>query len=213
MAALIAFNPYSTLSSDNSFFTQTQGMVQGVAWDDPTARMWLAEGMLASTETLPMWGGVPIGEQITLAGTGPQALGPNIVRATSAATTTGFSVFNQMGHMVITPGATVPLAGSLNSVGYYRLGTNQRIVVQADPHLVSTLVSAGTDLINGPANTAPTLYWNTTSYWITDQSSGGWALPTSLRILMVNTNSKVVSYNSGTGAVTWTTGDAALLLI
>lgn len=207
MTATISFNPYTTLSPSNTFLLETQGYVEGLPYDDTVARLWLMEGMLASTETLPMWGGQPVGEQINVAGSGADALGPTLVRAISQATVTGFSTFMQMMHMVITPGGTVPLAGSNNSVGFFRLGTNQRLAVQLDPALVTTVTGAG-DLVNALA-----LYWDPTNHRVTLTTSGNFALPTSVRLLSINTNSKIVNYNSGTGAVTWTAGNAGILLI
>jgi hypothetical protein len=207
MSGSITFNPYATTSPANSFLLQTQGYVQGLALDDPSARMWLAGGTLATTETVTMWGGVPIEEIVNNAGAGGEGLGPVVKRSVSQATVTGFSVFNQASSMVITPGNTVPLAGTGNFVAFYRLGTNQRIAIKVDPALVATLSS--TSSVAGLA-----LYWDVTNYRVTLTTTGGnWALPTSVRLLSVNTNSKIVSYDSGTGVASWTTGDAAILLV
>lgn len=206
MSGTVNFNPYTTTTPQNTFLLESQGYIQGVATDDPVAYEWLAGGVLASTETLPMWGGVPIEELVNIAGTNADALGGNVKRATSQATVTGWSVFNQAGHMVITPGNTVPLAGVLNGVHFYRAATNQRVAVQADPALAAA--------VSGNSITASALYWDVTNYRVTTTTTGGnFALPTSVRLLSINSNSKIVSYNSGTGAVTWTTGSAALLLI
>lgn len=208
MAATVSFNPYGTSSPASTFILETQGYVEGLPYDDTVARLWLMEGLLASTETLPMWGGQPISEQINVAGANADALGPTLTRATTQASVTGFSTFLQMMHMVITPGGnTVPLAGSLNSVGFFRLGTNQRLAVQLDPALVTTITGSG-DLVNVSG-----LYWSVANHYVTFTTTSNFALPTSVRLLSINTNSKIVNYNSGTGAVTWTTGNAGLLLI
>jgi hypothetical protein len=37
-------------------------LIQGVALDDPANRFNLASGTVASTETKPMWGGLPVAE-------------------------------------------------------------------------------------------------------------------------------------------------------
>lgn len=212
MAATVSFNPYSTSSPASTFLLETQGYVEGIPYDDTVARLWLMEGMLASSETLPMWGGQPITEQINVAGTNADGLGPQITRATAqsgAGGVTGFSTFAQMMHMVITPGGnTVPLAGSLNSVGFFRLGSNQRLAVQLDPALVSTLTGA-----DQPIAPTTALYWSPTNHYVTFTTSSNFALPASIRLLSINSNSKIVNYNSGTGAVTWTTGNAGILLI
>ena len=60
MVANIAFNPNITTVSAGMFNTSSVGLVQGTAYPDPAIRYKLAGGTLASTETLPMWGGVGI---------------------------------------------------------------------------------------------------------------------------------------------------------
>jgi hypothetical protein len=207
LTALIQFNPYTTTSPSNPFLLQTQGYVEGMPYDDTVSRLWLMSGTLASTETLPMWGGVAIAEYINVAGSGADALGPSIVRATSSITPTGFSTFLSQMHMVITPGTTAPVAGSLNSVGFFRFGSNQRLAVKIDPSLVSTITGTPTLINNG----GTTLYWDTTNYRITTTSTSNAQLPSTVKILSINTNSKITSYSGG--VLSWTTGTAALILI
>lgn len=206
MSGTISFNPYATTTQNSGFLLQTQGLVQGVASDDPTSRMLLAGGTLNSGESIPMWGGVAVNEMINVANANADGLGPSLKRSTSQTTVTGFSVFNQASSMVIVPGNTVPLAGVGNYVSFYRLGSNARIAVQCDPAIVTALNSTD-EPINYEA-----LYWDVTNYRITLVTSGGnFALPTSIRLLSVNTNSKVVSWSSPNA--TWTAGDAAVILI
>lgn len=203
MSGTISVNPYATTSPYPNFQLATQGGVQGLPFDDTVARLWLKEGLLASTETLPMWGGVPVNIGINNSGAGPAGTGAPVARATSAATTNGWSTFYQMAHMVIVPGNSVPLIGVNASVGYFLNGTNIQLWVQVDPDLVAAAA--------GASITGLTLYWNTTDFWVTTSSSGGFALPTSYKLDMTNTNSKVVSWSSPNA--TWTSGDAALLII
>lgn len=201
----ITIQPYATNQPTDSFLLETQGYVQGMPLDDTASRLWLMGGNLASSASTPLWGGVPIEELINVTGTGADGLGPTVQASTSQATCTGFSTFAQMMHGVITPGATVPLYGPLNGVGFFRLGTNARLAVNCDPALAAALASAD-GAINSQA-----LYWSVADYWITLTTTSNWALPTSIRLLSVNTNSKVVTYNSGTGAATWGAGVAAIL--
>ena len=208
MSGNITFNPFLTTSPANSFLLESQGYVQGTAYDDPSVRMELMGGTLASTETVVMWGGVPVEELINVTGSGADGTGPSIKRATTATTTTGWSVYNQAGSMVIVPGPSAPIAAVGNYVAFFRNASNIRIAVQADPALVAALVASDGSI------SSQALYWDVTNYRITLTTSGGnWALPTSVRLLSVNTNSKVVSYDSGTGAVTWVAGDAAIILV
>jgi len=110
--------------------------------------------------------------------------------------------------MVIVPGNSAPVAGVGNGLLFYRYGTQARIAVQCDPALVAALVSADGSIVS------QALYWDVAAYRITLTTTGGnFALPTTQKLLGVQTNSKIISYNSGTGAVTWTTGDAAILLL
>jgi hypothetical protein len=141
-----AYNPFAQLSASGSFNTTWDGLMQGTAMADPSARNWLANGVLASTETLPMWGGVAISENIPPATSGSsnllQVLGGNIIRATNVTanapgTITGFSVFDQNPAMVNTPTSPVPTSGSGGQVNFYCFGTNARIAVACDPSLAS----------------------------------------------------------------------------
>jgi hypothetical protein len=144
--ATISFNPVLTTNATGSFNVQSDGYIQGQAMDDPSARYRLAGGILATTETLPMWGGVGITEYISPASaliTAPnQALGGNIKRAlndtaASSGELTGFSVFDQNYAAVTTPQSPVPLVGSGSTLNFYRLGSRARIAVAMDPALVS----------------------------------------------------------------------------
>jgi hypothetical protein len=205
MSGSISFNPYKTTVSQNSFVNPTQGFISGVALDDPSSKNWLMGGTLDTAETVVMWGGVPISEEINQLTNGSEGLGPAVKRATSQSNTTGFSVFNQAGSMVITPGNSVPVAAIGNYVSFYRLGTNARIVVACDTALVAALTAG--ELTNGAA-----IYWSVTNYNLTLTTSGSnFALPTSLRLLTVQTNSLIVTYSASTPS--WTTGDAAVIQI
>ena len=141
MVATISFNPWLTSNASGTFNITSDGYVQGTAMDDPPARNWLFGGVLATSETLPMWGGVGIAEHVPPAGTSLTSLGGNVTRATTltanqVGTLTGFSVFDQAHHMVNSPQSQVPLAATGMSVHFYRLGSNARIAVACDPSLI-----------------------------------------------------------------------------
>lgn len=147
MTASVSFNPYVQTSGNNGLFNTTStGFRQGTAMPDPAKRFALKAGILATTETLPMWGGVGIYADIpgspTGAMTGPRSpLGAIIGRAVSLTDTVkpllGFSVSDEAYGMITSPQSTVPLAGSGMQVNYYLLGSGARIAVQCDPIIVN----------------------------------------------------------------------------
>lgn len=138
------FSSYGTTYAAGSFNVSSTGYVQGMTQDQPSVRNMLSGGILAATETLPMWGGVAISEAIpgALGTAGPRSdLGGLITRATTLTATsanglTGFSVFDQNYAAVNTPGSPVPLVGTYGLVNFYRLGSGARIPVAIDPSLV-----------------------------------------------------------------------------
>ncbi len=136
MSSNISFNPLLTTNGLGSFSVQSDGYVQGIALDDPAIRNSLAGGVLLTTESLPMWGGVGIGEFLP-ASTSDGALGSGIGRALTLAGLTGFSVFNQAHNWVTSPQSQVPSAGAGMTVPFYRFGSGARIAVAIDPALVS----------------------------------------------------------------------------
>jgi hypothetical protein len=142
MTATLTFNPSVTTNALGSFNITTNGYMQGVAQDQPSVRNSLSGGFLAPTETLPMWGGVAIAENLaTPSVTTPnQALGNSIVRATSVASTvpiTGFSVFDQVHSAINSPQSPVPLIPSYGMVNFYRIGSRARIPVACDASLAT----------------------------------------------------------------------------
>lgn len=144
MVANLAYNYMPTVGAPGAFTIQTDGVVQGTQYDDPETRYSLRAGLLSQLETVPMWGGVLIYEQIPslAAGQPAEQLGNIVGRATtltktSATGASAFALFNQAHHMPITTQNAVPLAASGMSVNYQRLGSGARIAVACDPSLVS----------------------------------------------------------------------------
>jgi len=199
----ISFDPQLTTSSSNNFQVSTEGYVQGTTFDDTSSRMWLASGVVASSVTQPVWGGLLVTEDV--ATVDKNQLGNSLVLASAAGNVTGMTVFDQASNMIIVPGNSVQTAMSGMTVNYYRFGTNARIAVQ----VLSSLVAS---LEGGAIN--QTLYWDPALFQLTASgTSGAFALPATTKIVSLNSNSKIVSYNSGTGAVSWTTGNAAIIQI
>jgi hypothetical protein len=199
MANLINFNPVVTSQPQSSFLLQTEGWVQGAFFDDPSTKNWLAGGFIGSSVTVPIWPGMAISESIPSVNS--NQLGNEITVASSVATLSGFNVINRNYNAVITPGNNVQQLGPYMTCMYFRLGSNARIAVQCSSALV-------TDLEGGLTNQQ--VAWDFTNQLLIPYTTGT-ALP--VKVLGFSSNSKIVSYNSGTGAVTWTTGDAAIIQI
>jgi len=147
-------NPITTSVAAGTFGVQWEGGFQGTAQADPAARYALAGGVLDVNETLPMWGGVGIGEYIGGATGNPvNTMGSAIKRATTLANLMGFSTFDQAHGMVITQNSPVPLAVNGMQVNFYRFGSGIRLWLAAAANLsfaagtaVNTAVSW--DLVN-----------------------------------------------------------------
>lgn len=202
-------NLYQTNQPANSFLLQTAGYVQGLPHDDVVTRQFLSEGVLISSALFPMWGGIPLAENVNNAAALNEGLGPTVFAATTQGGVTGFSTFLSMMHMTIDPGVQVPLAGPTNGVGFFRLGTNTRLAVACDPALI-TSIAAGVEV------NSQSLFWDVTNLRITLSAAGGnFALPTSIRLLSTNTNSKIVSVAppATQSAPTWALGSAAIILL
>jgi hypothetical protein len=139
----VGFNPFVTTVGNAGLFSATSvGGRQGTAYADPSSVYRLRGGILAATETLPMWGGVAIYEDVPLGGVAqPSAtLGVTVGRAnglTGSKALAGFSVFSQNFAGVTTPQSPVPLNYPGGQVNSYALGSNARIWVKADQNLVS----------------------------------------------------------------------------
>ncbi len=200
--ANITFNPALMTNTQNSFQLQTQGWVQGLTADDPVARMYLMAGTVGSSVTQPIWGGFGIAANVGgLAASG--MANPTIVPATTSQIN-GFTVFDQAINMVQTPGNTVPVSVAGQSVAFYSFGSNARIPLPVASSVFSALE---TDPIG------VTLYWDTSALNITTTSNANTiALPSSVQVLAVDANSKSVSYNSGTGVVSWAFGQEMALI-
>lgn len=199
----INFNPALTSAPQNTFLQSTGGYVVGTYFDDPSTKNWLASGVIGSGVTQPVWGGMAITEEVALVNA--NALGNALVPATSAGNFTGFTVFNQANNMIIVPGNSVQQAVAGMTTNFFRVGSHARIAVAVLSSLVASLEGGA---VNQP------LFWDPALQQLTvTGTSGSFALPATTKILSFNSNSKIVSYNSSTGALTWATGNAAMIQI
>ena len=199
----ININPGIQTNFPGTFSVQSDGYIQGVYMDDPAVRYALAGGTLDTGETLPMWGGVAIGETIPNPANQDVSLGGIIARATDYTDLTGFTVFNQNGSAIVTPQSSVPLVAVGMNTNFFRLGSGARIAVKCDATLAAALI--GGDLINVAVS------WDFTNQQLVAFSTTALAC----KVLNVQAgNSKTVSYDSGTGFATWVTnGTCALIQI
>ncbi|TKI02733.1 hypothetical protein [Martelella alba] len=147
MANAPGMNPILTTNAAGSFSVQSNGLMQGMVFDDPETRYSLAAGILSTAETLPMWGGVGIFERIPADGQNP--LGPVVGRAASFAALAGFSVFNQAHNGITTPQSNVPMMAGGMSVSYHRLGSRQRLAVACSAALVAAAPNSATNFAVG----------------------------------------------------------------
>lgn len=204
MPANIAFNPYVQTTAAGMFNIESDGFIVGTAMPDPAARFALSGGWLATTETLPMFGGVGISEAI------PQerppvnradvSLGGIITRAADVAHLTGFSVFDQNYAAVNTPQSPVPSIGSGGLVNFYRLGSGARVALAIDP----TLITLEGTIITSQVS------WDFTNQKIVAFATT--ALP--VKVLQIKSSACMVPvYNSGTGLITWNYNGAAALCL
>jgi|SRR5271156_2120816 len=199
MVATIPYNPNVTVVGQGLFDDPSSvGGVQGTAMPDPATRYALRGGILAQSETIPMWGGCAIYENVPGAtGTPGAVLGPVVGRATAltgSKAIAGFSVFDQAYGMINSPQSPVPLAASGMQVMSYRLLSGARIWVQASPNLVN--------LRGGPIGAA--VSWDFSNqqlepYVSTTISSGTYATATTI---------SSGTYVAQTGVVTLTTNAA-----
>lgn len=195
----IAFNPWATTVASGLFLTTAAGLVAGTFFDDPAIRFQLAGGVLAASETLPMWGGVAIGEYIPTSGS--DVRGSQIKRATNEATLTGFAVFNQNGAAINSPQSPVPQTLSSGQVNFFRLGSGAKLALAIDPALISDDGAIITSQVS----------WDFTAQRIVAYDSVA-ALP--IKILSIQTAQVMTVAFDGVNAATWTrSGNAAAIVI
>jgi hypothetical protein len=136
----ITINPAIQSNAAGTFNVSSTGLIQGMAYPDPATRYSLNAGILLAAETLPMWGGVAIFEQVPgadAAGTLGCPVGRSTTVTGGSKPITAFAVFDQGYSAVNSPQSEVPLISNGGQVMYYRLGSKARIAVAADANLIS----------------------------------------------------------------------------
>jgi len=160
--AILPGNPYQTSSRLGSFKPYTDGVFQGMADADAAVQNFLNMGQIDPLATAPLWGGLPIAEQV-FQGSPFSSNKAKLTAAVAVAGITGFSVFDQGHHGVITPGPNnVPMFYPGMDLPYYRIGSGARIPVQASSALVA-LVGGGIK---------PSVTWNFATGELVPTSAG-----------------------------------------
>lgn len=186
MASTISLNPNLTTGFSGTFRVSTDGYVVGTFLDDPNNRYNLEGGVVSSSQSTPLWGGLPVTLAVPTPGTSA-ALGPAMVAAGSLAAINAWTLFNQSAAGIITPGSNVPLFASGTSLNFARPGSNLRIVL---PVYASD--------VNGLEGAAPNvaLYWDPTNLRLTSTAGSNYG-PLPIQLEFLNTSSKTVVYSSG----------------
>lgn len=198
--AIQGFNPLGTSVASGSFYTDTTGYTQGVMEADPAARYSLVAGVISRTDTNIYYGGLPIVENISQLKSNPQA---SIQLATASDSVSGFTTFNQSNNLFTLGANQVPTTTGGGTINYLRLGCNARISLACDPELRKYI---GTPL--GAVKVA----WDFTNNQLVEAGSDN-ALAVKV-IAFGLQNSKTVTIDQSTQAITWnTTGTCALVLL
>jgi len=136
----LQFDPMAVGDASGLFRSESEGYIQGFMLPDPAIRYQLDGGVLADTETLPIWGGVAITETLSAQ---PNNSGNTIKRATTDAAIDGFVVSNQAHNFINTPSNPVPMGYPGMSVPFIRMGSGARIAVACDADLAAILAAGG----------------------------------------------------------------------
>jgi hypothetical protein len=176
---------FTTTVAANAFLLNSDGYTAGQFLDDPVHRYNLRSGVVASTQTIPIYGGQPISLKVpTPTAQGSSGLGMIASLATTNANIEGWCCFQQASAGIITPFSNAPLYYANNSLNFFLAGSSAAMVLPVNPAAVNTLAGGA---INVP------IYWNFTAGYV--DITG--ATPLGLQILGLSTNSLVVNYSAG----------------
>ncbi|CAB4132085.1 hypothetical protein UFOVP136_34 [uncultured Caudovirales phage] len=205
MAFALTLDPMATNAAGDLARIQSDGLFQGQVLVNPYTNAGLDAGIIASTETYPLYAGLPVSLGIDTL----DAKRGNVVRKSVvggvAAGIQGFTVSQNAGVMGFqTPTSPVPLFPQGSSINFYPLGSKARIVVQIDNTLAATF--DGTILINTPVR------WDFTNdklvAWVSGTDAANLQI-TGIRIIQValatTSQNRAIAYNTGTGLATWDT--------
>jgi hypothetical protein len=205
----LSYNPAVVTNAAGSFYATSDGAVQGFYQDDPAIRFQLRSGLVAPSQSTPLWGGMAITVALPATGVEASSFKAMLALATSQANVAGFTVFNQAHAMVLNPSAStpVPLAAAGASpnpggaINFFLLGSQAQIWVQCSSAVAAAFKSGG-----GYQQAA---YWDYTNQLLLS-SPGGTALGVEVVDVVTNGNAAVVA----SGGNSWNyAGYAALIKI
>jgi hypothetical protein len=202
MASTVSFNPVITTGVSGAFLVSTGGYVQGAFLDDPANQYNLQNGFVGSSQSTPLWGGLPV--TLAVGSVNAPEVGLGLVSATSLSSINGWTCYNMSAAGIITSSSNAPQYSAGMSLNYVLPGSNIRLPIPVNPSVLNSLVGDATNV---------SLYWDPTNLRLDTSSSGNYG-PLPIKLLYLSNTSKTVSYSSGTGATTWVnTGSVAVCVI
>lgn len=178
---------YATTNSQHSFQLQSDGFVAGTIVGKFPDRYSLEGGVVATGQTTPIYGGIPLANTVTAPSSsgGSSGLGESLTAAaTTGANINSWCVFDQASAGVISATSPAPLYYAGMSANYVRVGSGVWIALPINPTAVNTLAAAS-------ATTA--IYWDFTNNRVDVSGTGALGY----QIIALNQNSKTVTYAAG----------------
>jgi hypothetical protein len=194
---------YGTTVSESSFLVQSDGFVVGTFIDNPGLRYTLEGGVVGSSQTTPLYGGLPLTNTVTAPGSnggGSSGLGETVVAATAESNIDSWCVFNQASAGIISGTSNVPLYYAGQSVNFVRQGSGLWIVLPVNPAAVNTIAG-------GASNQA--IYWDYTNKRVDVTGTGALGF----QIIALNSNSKTVTYSAGPPIVANWNGSGSVIVV
>jgi len=188
-----------TTNFQGSFVGPSDGLVAGIAFDDPATRNALSGGIVAAASAQPLWQGLGISEFIPP--NNGAVLGPQLSLATAQANLSGFTVYNQSHAGLTSPQSPVPQYAPGQTIGFYRFGSGARITLACKSTLAATLQG-------GAVQPTGQVSWDYVNQQLVAYD-GVAALP--IKVIQVSTvNAITIAYNATTGALTYVTSGNAV---
>ncbi|WP_336240449.1 hypothetical protein [Citrobacter werkmanii] len=204
--ASISLQPFKTMGSLTGLFnTESRGLTQGDAQDDPAVRLQLCSGAIGSAVTTSMWGGLGVLECVPTA----ESVTGSIIVAPTATQCNAFTVFNQAYHGITTPSSPVPQFLPGGSIHYYRIGSGARIPLPISED-VAALAAASTPSPVGAVG----FVWDLTNNWIDLYDETVTTNPRiAVRLLQVSNGGNQMVSKDTDGNLIWDDAPAGLFLI